>query len=1025
MEFLILLALIVTVGVLWTRSTSAEMRLRHMEARLAGLEAALPSERDGIAAPVAPRLEPRASWQPPRAGRASTDRISDRETENSIEGLRRTQPEVTRPSDPKLGSQPDSEPALKPAREPARRPEPSSEPTGKSISASKPKVAFQPEKNVALLEDDSRTTPTGSFDFEDMFGRLLPIWAGGITLAVAGFFLVKYSIDMGLLGPKVRVALGFLFGGGLLAGAEIAYRAEARIADDRVRQALAGAGLATLYASFYLAGSLYDLVGSTIAFLGLAGVTGAAILLSFRFGLPAAILGLVGGFAAPLLVGSDGANVPLLALYLSLVTGGLTYAGNRQGRSWLALAALAGGLGWGALILLSGLFGSADILAFGGYIVVIGAVLPALTPGRDAAQGWRMVAGGLAALQLAIMVQQTGFGLLAWGLYILLGGAITFFAWGDARLRTASAFGAALSAAMLALWPVSNWLDFAIVGAALLAIFAGIPLANIWRRATTRADIGQVAGFSLAMIAATCLHFYGTGGNYTVAAACLLIALLPVAGAWRNWPAPDVPVGTDGIVPAASAAIAATIAGLVVAPLWAVPLVWSAVSLAIVALSWHRKDDMLAVMLVTWLAVLAASLLTGPYGSGELARLAGLQWGSDPVQAVIRWIAALLPFVVLTQRRIVPAITRLAEIGAGVLSYGLAAQIVPAPWLVWFLAAGAAVLTHVSAGRFAARYTVLAITLCWIVQPVLFWLDRAVRAAGGDPMLIAQTLDMRAIGLQLLPALVVSGTLLVRPVGLAAIHRRWAAILAAGIGTIAIHGGFKHVFAIIARDEFSALGMAERTLWQALLLAGALAVWRGLRGHAFAPIVSGGLAVAAFAHFAVFTLAWHNPLWTAQAVGSWPWINLLVPAYAIALMAIWWAGRMEPVRKNVPQWLLDIAAMMTVGMFALSQLRQSFAGSVLTSQPLGQGEDLLRSLLGIMLAVGFLWWGSHKNRRSWRIGSLVLMLGAVCKVFVFDANGLEGLVRIASFVALGFSLIGIGWFYARQLQSQDSGPEQA
>jgi uncharacterized membrane protein len=43
------------------------------------------------------------------------------------------------------------------------------------------------------------------------------------------------------------------------------------------------------------------------------------------------------------------------------------------------------------------------------------------------------------------------------------------------------------------------------------------------------------------------------------------------------------------------------------------------------------------------------------------------------------------------------------------------------------------------------------------------------------------------------------------------------------------------------------------------------------------------------------------------------------------------------------------------------------------------------------------------------------MLVAVFKVFIFDAAGLEGLARIASFFALGICLIGIGWFYSRQL----------
>ena len=53
--------------------------------------------------------------------------------------------------------------------------------------------------------------------------------------------------------------------------------------------------------------------------------------------------------------------------------------------------------------------------------------------------------------------------------------------------------------------------------------------------------------------------------------------------------------------------------------------------------------------------------------------------------------------------------------------------------------------------------------------------------------------------------------------------------------------------------------------------------------------------------------------------------------------------------------------------------------------------------------------------RNWRLGSLLLMLAAVAKVFLLDASGVDGLLRIASFVALGISLIGIGWLYGRAL----------
>jgi uncharacterized membrane protein len=107
--------------------------------------------------------------------------------------------------------------------------------------------------------------------------------------------------------------------------------------------------------------------------------------------------------------------------------------------------------------------------------------------------------------------------------------------------------------------------------------------------------------------------------------------------------------------------------------------------------------------------------------------------------------------------------------------------------------------------------------------------------------------------------------------------------------------------------------------------------------------------------------------------------------------------------------------MILIVLFAFSELRQIFHGTLLTAAGLLIAEDILRSILAIGLAIGFLLWGIRRQQRDWRIASLVLMLAAVGKVFLFDASGLEGVTRIASFVALGLSLIGIGWLYARHL----------
>jgi uncharacterized membrane protein len=227
---------------------------------------------------------------------------------------------------------------------------------------------------------------------------------------------------------------------------------------------------------------------------------------------------------------------------------------------------------------------------------------------------------------------------------------------------------------------------------------------------------------------------------------------------------------------------------------------------------------------------------------------------------------------------------------------------------------------------------------------------------------------------------------------------------------------YRHAFAAVVGADFVRTGMAERTVWEALLLAAAWAVYRFVPPRLAAGHLAMALASAALAHFAWFTLAVHDPLWSVQAVGPLPFANWLLPAYAAGAGALMLIRRLIPPRAAL-RWLDDAALMVLIAGLALSELRQLFSGSLLTAVPMSQSEDLLRSLIGIIAAIGFLLWGARHQARSWRVGSLVLMLIAVLKVFLFDAAGLGGLARIASFMALGFSLIGIGWFYSRQLRA--------
>lgn len=1002
MSFLLTLIFAGAVIYLWRRFEVIEEKVRLLDQSVDALSLQLSRNVIDTAAPVIKAPSAQDPAYRPAQPRLLKPGLPDEELGSA-----------PAPSEAELEAETEARPA--PTAIPATR----KEPEEAAVSQALPNLEGS-DSAEADVDHEEQSSFRFEFDFEDFFGRLLPIWAGGIALAVAGFFLVRYSIEQGLLGPQVRVALGFLFGGVLLGGAELAYRQEQRVSDPRVRQALAGAGLATLYASFYLAGSQYGLIGSAVAFLGLAGVTGSAILLSFRFGLPSAILGLVGGFSAPMLVASENPNLPILALYLALVTGGLTYAGNRQGRSWLALAALAGGLGWGMLMLVSGVTGTTDILAFGGYITVLGAILPTFAKvgdfeGAATSRFLRLGAAALAAIQMGVMVSEAGFNLLAWGLYGLLAAMLAFFAWREPRLREACAFAAGLGIVMLGIWPNPSTQDFILVGAAMLVLFGYVPLANIWRGEQRNLDAFQLTGSALGLIIFALGQLYGAVGDTTKAAITLAITIVPILASWKQWPAREEPVPAGALASVAASAIGVSIAGLILTPLWAAPLVMAAVALGVIALAWHRNQRGLAAL--AWVMSMTSVLALPLYGFGaEVGLLFGIEEDVDVARALLRWTAVTLPFIAIALKDTNVQESIVAQIFASLFVYGIFAQVVPDNALAW-TAAGLAIATgFIALKAFATRITFSLVALAWALEPILLWTQLAITAASGvEPMLSANTIGFEQIGLRMLPILVVLASLLLRPGEAVRDMRSFIAVPSGLIAAIAAHMAFKHILVIETAEQFVVLGLVERTLWQGILLAGGLLVARFATQESWSRPARTAFFAGALAHFTLFTLFWHNPLWDEQAVGSVPILNLLLPTYGLAIVATAALKRLSTAQDAVPSWLFDAVVMGLISLFTLSELRHVFAGSILSQGMVGSTEDLLRSVLGIVLAIGFLLWAARANSRSWRIGSLVLMLIAVLKVFILDASALDGLLRVASFIALGLSLIGIGWFYTRQL----------
>ena len=147
------------------------------------------------------------------------------------------------------------------------------------------------------------------------------VWVGGLTLALGGFFMVRYSIEAGLLGPGVRTMLGGLFALALLLAGEWTRRKEsisaiAALPIANIPAILTAAGTAVAFATVYAAYALYGFLVPATAFILLGLVALGTLAAALLHGPALAGLGVVGAFVTPVLVSSEQAGL-LGAVHLS------------------------------------------------------------------------------------------------------------------------------------------------------------------------------------------------------------------------------------------------------------------------------------------------------------------------------------------------------------------------------------------------------------------------------------------------------------------------------------------------------------------------------------------------------------------------------------------------------------------------------------------------------------------------------------------------------------------------------------
>ena len=333
-----------------------------------------------------------------------------------------------------------------PASEPAPLKAAPPAPVSPSVSA----PASPPESVRQAPPPPASPKPAPRPGLESLIGARLPVWIGAIALVAAGFFLVRYSIEIGLLGPGVRTILAAFFAALLAGGSELARRLPATREDPRIAQALAGAGIASAYGTLYVAAALYHLIAPLPAFVLMIAVTGLGLVLALRHGPPTAVLALAGGFVAPLVAGYDAAGIGPLLVYLALFTAALFGLAVHRGWAWLALAATAAAFAWVNFLLFA--LGADDLSLPAAFVVLLAAGASLVLPRAGVTLNWLRLAPLVAGLvQLLAFAPALDFSGLAWALYLMLAAASLILAWRDAAYLPGALAALALTLLLLAI----------------------------------------------------------------------------------------------------------------------------------------------------------------------------------------------------------------------------------------------------------------------------------------------------------------------------------------------------------------------------------------------------------------------------------------------------------------------------------------------------------------------------------------------------------------------------------------------
>ncbi|MFH0878104.1 MAG: DUF2339 domain-containing protein [Lentisphaerota bacterium] len=215
-------------------------------------------------------------------------------------------------------------------------------PAAQAVSPGVPPPAPSAIKPPSILETKAPPPPPPSFkesasapdhSFEMALGGKGASFIGIAVFIMGVVFFVGYAIQHQWIGPGLRVILGLLAGGLLVAGG---YVAETRGKNLRIlARALTGGGAALFYFSVFAAHGIYNLINAWGAGAGLVASAAAVLALAVVYNSQAvAVLGVLGAFIMPLLIGGDFSEGLFPLIFIAVVNVPVILLGLRRKWQW-------------------------------------------------------------------------------------------------------------------------------------------------------------------------------------------------------------------------------------------------------------------------------------------------------------------------------------------------------------------------------------------------------------------------------------------------------------------------------------------------------------------------------------------------------------------------------------------------------------------------------------------------------------------------------------------------------------------